>query len=177
VHDTAGQEDYDRLRPLSYPNTHVFLVCYSLLNPVSLRNAFDKWIPEARHHCPGAKLLLVGLKADLRDEPSYVSTIEAGGRAVVDESTIGQVVAQLSVGHIPTLRCSALTQVGVKDVFDCAIREVRAPPPPPDSKRSPLLRMLLALFSVRKKSAGRSRSEKRHHYAARPVGVRPVKAS
>lgn len=40
--DTAGQEDYDRLRPLSYPQTDVFLVCFSVVNPSSYENVKEK---------------------------------------------------------------------------------------------------------------------------------------
>ena len=41
--DTAGQEDYDRLRPLSYPQTDVFLVCFSVVSPASFENVKEKW--------------------------------------------------------------------------------------------------------------------------------------
>lgn len=40
--DTAGQEEYDRLRPLSYPETHVLLICFSVDVPASLENVEDK---------------------------------------------------------------------------------------------------------------------------------------
>jgi len=48
--DTAGQEDYDQLRPLSYPSTDVFLVCFSIVNPASFENTKEKWVPEITHH-------------------------------------------------------------------------------------------------------------------------------
>jgi len=40
--DTAGQEDYDRLRPLSYPDSHVILICFSIDSPDSLDNVQEK---------------------------------------------------------------------------------------------------------------------------------------
>ena len=64
--DTAGQEDYDRIRPLSYSNTDVFLVCFALDNAGSFENVCRKWIPEIKSMCKRAKLILVGLKSDLR---------------------------------------------------------------------------------------------------------------
>ena len=66
--DTAGQEDYDRIRPLSYPNTDVFLLCISLARPVSLMNARHRWVPELRHHAPDVPFVLVGTKQDIRDD-------------------------------------------------------------------------------------------------------------
>lgn len=44
--DTAGQEDYDRLRPLSYPQTDVFLSCFSLVSPPSFENVRTKVISD-----------------------------------------------------------------------------------------------------------------------------------
>ena len=60
--DTAGQEDYDKLRPLSYPNTDVFIICFSVISNLSFRNVKNKWVHELRFHMPGTKYLLVGTK-------------------------------------------------------------------------------------------------------------------
>lgn len=66
--DTAGQEDYDRLRPLSYPNSDVVIICYSIDRPDSLINVVDKWIHEVRYFTKDAPVILVGNKKDLRDQ-------------------------------------------------------------------------------------------------------------
>jgi small GTP-binding protein len=66
--DTAGQEDYKKLRPLSYPQTDVFVICFSLVAPTSLENVQNMWIPEVKEHCPTCPYILVGMKSDLRDQ-------------------------------------------------------------------------------------------------------------
>ena len=67
---SAGQEDYDRLRPLSYPQTDVFLLCFAITSVSSFDNVRDKWVPEIRHYCPKVPMLLVGMKGDLREDGS-----------------------------------------------------------------------------------------------------------
>ena len=44
--DTAGQEEYDKLRPMAYTDTDVFIVCFSMVDKDSLENILNKWAPE-----------------------------------------------------------------------------------------------------------------------------------
>jgi small GTP-binding protein len=109
--DTAGQEDYDRLRPLSYPSTDIFLVCFSLTSKTSLENIRTRWVPELQHYCPGTPIILVGTKKDLKEDNKGVKS-EDGIR-----------LAEEIKAH-KYLECSAKTQDGLKQVFDEAIRSV-----------------------------------------------------
>jgi Ras-related C3 botulinum toxin substrate 1 len=63
--DTAGQEGYKNIRPLSYPGTHVFIICFSLVNYASFENVDSKWHSELTHHCPHVPIILCGTKMDL----------------------------------------------------------------------------------------------------------------
>jgi Ras-related C3 botulinum toxin substrate 1 len=118
--DTAGQEDYDRLRPLSYPQTDVFLVCFSVISPSSYENVASKWYPEISHHAPGVPFLLIGTKVDLRDDDEQVARLRDKRLEPVSEAKGNQMAAKL--GATKYLECSALTQKGLKMVFDEAIR-------------------------------------------------------
>ncbi|PLW46862.1 hypothetical protein PCANC_06570 [Puccinia coronata f. sp. avenae] len=60
--DTAGQEEYNRLRPLSYPKSDVIFICCVIDFPTSLANVTDKWHPEVSHFCEGIPLILIGTK-------------------------------------------------------------------------------------------------------------------
>ncbi|PWN45859.1 GTP binding protein Cdc42 [Ceraceosorus guamensis] len=124
--DTAGQEDYDRLRPLSYPQTDVFLVCFSVTSPASFENVKEKWFPEVHHHCPGVPCLIVGTQVDLRDDSAVVEKLaRQKQRPVAFES--GERLAR-ELGAVKYVECSALTQKGLKNVFDEAIVAALEPP-------------------------------------------------
>jgi len=133
--DTAGQEDYDRLRPLSYPQTDIFLVCFSITNPTSFENVKAKWQPEIAHHAPGVPFILVGTKLDLRSDPVTLERLADKRQAPVTQQE-GLALSQ-EIGADKYLECSALTQEGLKTVFDDAIRcvlEVKNRPKPSKSK-------------------------------------------
>lgn len=114
--DTAGQEDYDRLRPLSYPQTDVFLVCFSVTSPASFENVREKWFPEVHHHCPGVPCLIVGTQTDLRDDNSVREKLGKQKMSPVRKED-GEKMAR-ELGAVKYVECSALTQYKLKDVFD-----------------------------------------------------------
>lgn len=123
--DTAGQEDYDRLRPLSYPQTDVFLICFSLISPASYENVRAKWYPEVSHHCPNTPIILVGTKLDLRDDKETIEKLKEKKLAPVLYTDGLKMSKEISAQKY--LECSALTQKGLKTVFDEAIRAVLCP--------------------------------------------------
>ncbi|XP_030748743.1 rho-related GTP-binding protein RhoA-C-like [Sitophilus oryzae] len=112
IYDTAGEEDYDNLRPLSYPDTNVVLICYSIYSPTSLENVRLKWYPEVKHFLPQAYYILVGTKLDLRttDSKRKKSVTRAEGLRMARR-----------IGADDYLECSAKLSLGISQLFENAL--------------------------------------------------------
>lgn len=121
--DTAGQEEYERLRPLSYPDVDILIVCFALDNIISLQNVKDIWFPEVNHFCPGIPILLVGTKADLN--------------STIDPDLPMQLAYEINaIGYI---QCSAKSMFNVKTVFNFAINHFYTRAQQDDKKRKSFL--------------------------------------
>lgn len=149
--DTAGQEEFERLRPLSYSKSNVILIAFAIDAPDSLDNVTAKWIEEVNRECPDTPVILVGLKKDLRQQkykktaptlgianpaagastssldlpsaqkPATVSEDEDNGLDGFVRPEQAEKVAK-EIGARKYLECSALTGEGVDDVFENATR-------------------------------------------------------
>ncbi|RDX45273.1 ras-domain-containing protein [Lentinus brumalis] len=114
--DTAGQEEYERLRPMSYSKSHVILIAFAIDTPDSLDNVTVKWIEEVRSIC-GSQIpvILVGCKSDLRPPAGAPNYTQYVSREQAER------VAQ-AIGARAYKECSALKIEGVDDVFEAATR-------------------------------------------------------
>ena len=119
--DTAGQEEYDRIRPVSYPNTDILLIVYAVNSPDSFDNVKAKWIGEANQHCPGKRVILVGNKTDLRTDETTVKELAAKKQKPVSYKE-GVAMAKM-IGAKKYIECSAKTQHNLKEVFDEVLQE------------------------------------------------------
>ncbi|KAL9979225.1 hypothetical protein ACROYT_G016856 [Oculina patagonica] len=128
--DTRGQRnpDYDRFRPLFYPDTDVILMCFSIDSPTSLENIPKKWFPEVSHFCPNVPIILVGNKKDLRDDQETKEKLSKLGKAPVT-SEEGRAMCERINGYA-YMECSAKTMDGVRDVFETAARAALTYEPP-----------------------------------------------
>ena len=114
IWDITGKEDFGSVRPLCYPQTDVALVCFSIVDPSTFESVAKRWHPELERHSPGLPFILVGTKLDLRDdglERNLKPIEELRGHNLAEE-----------LGAYKYVECSALTQKGLKAVFDQAIR-------------------------------------------------------
>lgn len=138
--DTAGQEEFDRLRSLSYSDTHCIMLCFSVDSPDSLENVQSKWVGEIADHCEGVKLVLVALKCDLRNDEDAEETAPLQSNhnnntfnPYASSSNVYQQQKKLityeeglavakKVGALRYLECSAKKNRGVNEAFSEAAR-------------------------------------------------------
>jgi len=115
LYDTAGQEEYDRLRPLSYPGTNMVLLCFSVASRATFDSISAKWAPEVRHYLPRVPTILVGLKTDIRDGD--------GDKPVDFEPVKKEEGTELAkkIGASTYMESSAKMEVGVSDIFEQAM--------------------------------------------------------
>jgi cell division control protein 42 len=76
----------------------------------------EKWFPEVHHHCPGVPCLIVGTQVDLRDDGQVIEKLARQKQRPVG-SEQGERLAR-ELGAVKYVECSALTQKGLKNVFD-----------------------------------------------------------
>ncbi|KAG2470751.1 RHOF protein, partial [Polypterus senegalus] len=120
LYDTAGQEDYDRLRPLSYQNANLVMVCYDVTNPTSFDNILIKWYPEVNHFCRGVPIILIGCKTDLRKDKERLRKLKTLEQEPITylqgEETRKKINAEMY------LECSAKFRENVEDIFQEATK-------------------------------------------------------
>lgn len=104
----------------------MFLVCFSVTSPASFENVKEKWFPEVHHHCPGVPCLIVGTQVDLRSDKMILDKLARHKLRPMTTEQGYQLAREL--GAVKYVECSALTQKGLKDVFDEAIVAALEPP-------------------------------------------------
>ncbi|SCU96256.1 LAFA_0G05270g1_1 [Lachancea sp. 'fantastica'] len=112
--DTAGQEEYNRLRPLSYTDVDLLMVCYAANSKTSLQNAEELWIPEVRHFCPDTPIMLVGTKSDLYASDQLEKLVDP---------TVAETLA-LQEGAVSHFQSSAKSHHNIDEVFSAAMTAV-----------------------------------------------------
>ncbi|KAI1720680.1 ras family domain-containing protein [Ditylenchus destructor] len=118
--DTAGRSEFDSIRPLSYADANVFVLCFSVAKPETLRAITDRWLPELQAASPSTPVILVGTQSDLRLNRGRMrkGLPRSGENDLVEWRTVSRIANEFGVEYI---ECSSITHHNLKEVFDLAI--------------------------------------------------------
>lgn len=118
---------------------HYLVTCRDLefnINFVSIF-VFFQWVPEITHHCPKTPFLLVGTQIDLRDDAGTIEKLSKVKQKPITVEAAEKLARELRA--VKYVECSALTQKGLKNVFDEAILAALEPPEPVKKKKCIIL--------------------------------------
>ena len=122
---------------MAYPNTNVFILCFSVVDPDSYSNILSKWIPELNRmylnylinefnhndfilgYAPRIPIVLVGTKLDLRNDPSTLEQLAEKNQRPITQSQ-GEYLARICSAKV-YLECSSMLNFNVRNVFEQAI--------------------------------------------------------
>ena len=125
VWDTTGRESFDGLRQLSYRETDVFIICFSVDCPKSLENVKAKWYPEVQRYCPNTPIILVATKVDLRDDREVIAKLRREHLTPITKKKGKRIKRE--IGAAEYVECSSPAGIGLETVFEKAIEVFRNP--------------------------------------------------
>jgi len=124
--DTAGQEDYEMIRTTTcFPNTHVFILCFSVVHPDSFHNIKQKWLEELKKSCPDTPFILVGTKTDLREDKEILQKLAEKNKEPISTKVGQKRAKEIKARHY--VECSARDVSSVNEVFLKALQVVMDP--------------------------------------------------
>ncbi|TKR63113.1 hypothetical protein L596_026988 [Steinernema carpocapsae] len=126
ISNISDVEDIEYLRYNEYNTRNVFIVCFSIACPDSFISARDRWIPEIQDHFPGAPIVFVGMKSDLRSSIATVKHLQILGKSPVSKKKAQRTA--LRFGNVKYADCSVTSAQDVRAVFEKATKAVLDPP-------------------------------------------------
>lgn len=117
IQETPDASAFDQLRPLSYKQADVVVLCFAIDSPDSLRGLVDKWYPEVEEYCPQVPVIVAGTKCDIRDVPATVAGLSAVQNRLLVSRRDAEMTAKM-FNAIAYVECSGTTRKGVQDLLD-----------------------------------------------------------
>lgn len=120
--DTSGSEEFDKLRPLFYPRTNAFIVCYDICDFSSFDSIITKWIYEIESHCPGLPLFFVGINGEKLDDFDEIEKIKMKGQKIVSSEFAHKVNLELKGDGV--FECNLENGKNIIEIYDSIISEI-----------------------------------------------------
>ncbi|KAF2468514.1 GTP-binding protein rho3 precursor [Lindgomyces ingoldianus] len=118
--DNTGMDGYEKLRRLSYEDAHVVLVCFDINTPDSFDNVSTFWSKEVDTYFKNVPKILVGCKADLRENPASIKQLQLIGQVMPTIPECEDLALKMKA--LAYFETSVKNRTGLNEVFEYAAK-------------------------------------------------------